>query len=332
MGLFKRPFDFDQEMSYPSNPSALNSYEPGYVKLHRNGQLKERANILWDMLRECHLCPRQCGAKRLAGEEGFCHANATLEISSYNPHFGEERPLVGRGGSGTIFFTNCSLRCVFCINWEISHLGLGQKSSTDELAAMMLALQKKGCHNINVVTPTHYAAHILQALDLAASRGLHLPLVYNTCGWEDISVLQKLDGLVDIYLPDFKYSSGEMAAEYSAGAKDYPVITQAALLEMQRQVGTAIVDQDGLIRRGLMIRHLVMPNDVSGTQQVLEWIAKHLPKNTYVNLMSQYQPCFRAKDYPAIARRITTEEYCRAVEWAKELGLTNIEIQGYPFA
>lgn len=327
---FLNPRNLKGEMKGPPQTSSSDVMEPAYLNLYRNGQLEKRADALWDMMRTCRLCPRQCGAKRLEGEKGFCQADGTLEISSYNPHFGEERPLVGRGGSGTVFFTNCSLRCVFCINWEISHGGVGQPSSADQLASMMLALQNKGCHNINVVTPTHYAAHMVRALDIAAARGLHLPLVYNTCGWENIEVLKMLDGIVDIYLPDFKYADGTMAARYSAGARDYPQITQNALLEMQRQVGTAIPGKDGIMQRGLMIRHLVMPNDVSGTQGVLKWIADNLPKNTYVNLMSQYQPTFKAMDYPQIARRITTAEYHQAVQTAKDLGLTNLEVQGYP--
>jgi putative pyruvate formate lyase activating enzyme len=254
-----------------------------------------------------------------------------LEISSFNPHFGEERPLVGRGGSGTIFFTNCSLRCVFCINWEISQEGEGYPKTTKELAEMMLILQKMGCHNINVVTPTHYAPHIILALDLAASKGLRLPLVYNTCGWERLEILKMLSGIVDIYLPDFKYSDPQMSAKYSSEAKDYPEITRQSLKEMHRQVGVAKPAADGLMYRGIMIRHLVMPNKVSGTKDVLSWIGENLPKNTYVNLMSQYRPMYKAFNYPKIARRINRKEYVEALDWAKEIGLTNLEIQGIPF-
>ena len=242
------------------------SFEPAYLKLHRNGELKKRGERVWSMMKSCNLCPRECGVNRLQGEEGFCHASSQLEVSSYNPHFGEERPLVGRGGSGTIFFTNCSLRCVFCINWEVSHAGQGSPRSIDELSAMMLHLQKMGCHNINVVTPTHYMPHILLALDQAAGKGLRLPLVYNTCGWERLEILRMLDGVVDIYLPDFKYSKREMAAKYSADAFEYPEVTKASLLEMYRQVGVARPKSDGMVYRGLMIRHLVMPNNVSGTK------------------------------------------------------------------
>ncbi len=195
---------------------------------------------------------------------------------------------------------------------------------------MMLHLQEIGCHNINVVTPTHYSPHIVLALDIAAGKGLKLPLVYNTCGWERLEILKKLDGIVDIYLPDFKYSDGEMAAKYSSAAETYPEVTKAALLEMHRQVGVARPASDGLMYRGLMIRHLVMPNNVGGTKNVIEWIAQNLPKDTFLNIMSQYMPMYKAFNYPQIDRRITRKEYAEAVEWAKEADLTNLEIQGYP--
>ena len=199
------------------------------------------------------------------------------------------------------------------------------------MAQMMLHLQKIGCHNINFVTPTHYSPHIVLAVDIAAGKGLRLPLVYNTCGWERLEILKKLDGIVDIYLPDFKYSDGKMAAKYSSAAETYPEITKTALLEMHRQVGVAKPAKDGVMYRGLMIRHLVMPNRVGGTKGVIEWIAQNLPKDTYLNIMSQYRPMYKAFDYPKISRRLTRKEYAEAVEWAKNAGLTNLEIQGYPF-
>ena len=306
-------------------------FEPAYLKLHRSGELKKRGKELWDMMESCSLCPRRCGVNRLTGEEGFCRASSQLEISSSHQHFGEEQPLVGEGGSGTVFFTNCGLRCVFCINWEISHGGQGESASIDDLADMMLRLQKLGCHNINIVTPTHYSPHILLALDIAAAKGLRLPLVYNTCGWELVEVLKKLEGIVDIYLPDFKYADGTMAARYSSDAKTYPEITKRGLLEMHRQVGVAKPAADGLMYRGLMIRHLVMPNRVGGSVEVMQWIAEQLPKDTYVNIMSQYRPMYRASEYPRIARRITREEYAEVVTAAKKAGLTNLDIQGYPW-
>jgi putative pyruvate formate lyase activating enzyme len=281
-------------------------------------------------MKSCKLCPRECGINKLSGNKGFCQASSQLEISSYHPHVGEEKPLVGKGGSGTIFLTNCGLRCVFCINWEVSQGGKGEPKSIEDMADMMLSLQEIGCHNINFVTPTHYSPHIVLAVDIAAGKGLRLPLVYNTCGWERLEILKKLDGIIDIYLPDFKYSDGKMAAKYSSNAETYPEITKAALLEMYRQVGVGKPASDGLMYRGLMIRHLVMPNRTSGTKKVIEWIGENLPKDTYFNIMSQYRPIHKAFLYPEISRRLTYKEYNEAITWAKEAGLTNLDIQGYP--
>ncbi len=311
------------------NAGIAPQFEPPYRLLHKSGELKRRGQELWNIMESCELCPRECGAGRLDGDEGFCQASSQLEITSYHPHFGEERPLVGKGGSGTVFFTNCGLRCVFCINWQISQGGEGTPRAVEELADMMLMLQEQGCHNINIVTPTHYSPHVVLALDVAAGKGLRLPLVYNTCGWERLEILKKLDGIVDIYLPDFKYADGKMAAKYSSDAESYPEITKAALLEMHRQVGVAKPAPDGLMYRGLMIRHLVMPNNVGGTEQVIQWIADNLPKDTYLNIMSQYRPMYKAFDYPEISRRITREEYEKAVRYARKAGLTNLDIQGY---
>lgn len=303
-------------------------FEPAYLKLHRSGELKRRAKLLWEMMEECRICPRECSAQRLKGETGFCGAQGTeLVVSSYHPHFGEERPLVGRGGSGTIFFSHCNLKCVFCQNWQISYLGRGSVRSIDELADMMLQLQKLGCHNINLVTPTHYSAHILKALDIAAAKGLRLPIVYNTSGWELPEVIKLLDGVVDIYLPDFKYWDSQMAGQYSTGAESYPAFAKQAILEMHRQVGVVKLDESGIAYRGLMIRVLVMPDGVSGSEKVIEWIAKNLPKDTYVNIMGQYTPQHQAYNYPQISRRVTAEEYERVVRRAKELGLTNLDVR-----
>ncbi len=312
-----------------SLPDAYPTFEPAYLSLHRSGELRKRGEELWNIMECCRLCPRECGVNRLEGDKGICQATSQLEVSSYHPHFGEEKPLVGSGGSGTIFLTNCGLRCVFCINWEISQGGMGEPRSIEDMAEMMLELQEQGCHNINLVTPTHYSPHIVLALDIAAGKGLRLPLVYNTCGWERLDILKKLDGIVDIYLPDFKYSDGKMAAKYSSDAETYPENTKAALLEMHRQVGVAKPASDGLIYRGLMIRHLVMPSSVSGTREVIEWIAENLPKDTYINIMSQYRPMYKAFEYPEIAKRLSREEYNKAISWAREAGLTNLDIQGY---
>lgn len=302
-------------------------FEPSYLKLHKSGELRERGDKLWQIMQSCRICPRRCKAKRLQGQRGFCQSSSQLEISSFHPHFGEERPLVGQYGSGTIFLTNCSLRCVFCINWEVSQGGQGSFCSIDDFAEMMLKLQSKGCHNINFVTPTHYLPHIVLAVDKAAAKGLKVPLVYNTCGWENPEILKVLDGIIDIYLPDFKYDSSARAEKYSSGAQSYPELTKKALLEMNRQVGVAMPAGNGLMHRGLMIRHLVMPNGVDDTKKVIEWIARNLPKDTYLNLMSQYQPCYKAVDYPEISRRITIKEYQEVVHYAKSSGLTNVHFQ-----
>ena len=306
------------------------NFEPAYLKLHQTGELKKRAEKLWAIMKSCQLCPRRCGVNRLKGIRGFCHApGATLLVASFHSHFAEEKPLVGKGGSGTIFLTYCNLRCVFCQNYEISQLSRGSETSIDELAGMMLALQKEGCHNINLVTPTHYSAVILKALDIAAEKGLRLPIVYNTSGWERMEILKFLDGIVDIYLPDFKYWISAMSAKYSSGAESYPEITRQAILEMHRQVGVAKPTKDGIMQRGLMIRHLVMPNNTSGSEKIMEWIGENLPKDTYVNIMVQYTPVYKAFNYPEISRRITNEEYKKVVEKVKEMGLTNLDIEGY---
>ena len=305
-------------------------FEPAYLKLHKTGELSDRAEKLWTMMESCQLCPRKCGVNRLEGMSGFCHSpGSTLVVSSFHPHYGEERPLVGMGGSGTIFITHCNLRCVFCQNWEISQLGMGSECALDDFATMMLSLQGFGCHNINFVTPTHYSALILKGLVNAAERGLRLPVVYNTSGWERLEILEILDGIVDIYLPDFKYWDSDMSAKYSSGAENYPEVTKAAILEMHRQVGVAKPNKAGIMERGLMIRHLVMPNNVSGSENVMEWIAENLPKDTYINIMAQYTPHFKAYDYPELSRRINDEEYIKVVNRAQEVGLTNLDIQGY---
>ena len=304
-------------------------FEPSYLKLHRSGELKQRGEDLWQIMESCRLCPRECEVNKLKGARGFCKANAQLEIAAYAPHHGEEKPLRGTGGSGTIFLSNCNLRCVFCINWEISQGGQGQNRSLRDMANMMIHLQKMGCHNINFVTPTHYSPHIVKAVNIAAGKGLRLPLVYNTSGWEREDILKKLDGIIDIYLPDFKYADKEMSDKYSSGAFTYPEVTKKALLEMHRQVGTAVPAEDGLMYRGLMVRHLVMPNGVSGSKSVVWWISENLPRDTYLNIMSQYRPHYKAGEYPEINRRITQAEYDEVVLYAKKVGLTNLTIQGY---
>ncbi len=321
-------FAGEQNLVESVEKHSSSAYVPGYVALHRSGELKIRAEILDSYLKNCTLCPRACEKDRTRGQKGECQSDARLRISSWSPHFGEEESLVGSSGSGTIFFSNCNLLCVFCINWEISQGGAGTYRSINDLANMMINLQRIGCHNINLVTPTHYSPQILSALDNAAGRGLRVPLVYNTCGWEKADILQLLDGVVDIYLADFKYFDSQMAGKYSIGAFSYPEDTKKALLEMHRQVGVAKPDRDGLMKRGLMIRHLVMPNNVGGSVEVMRWISQNLPKDTYINVMAQYTPVFKAHKYPEINRRINVKEYREVVNAARNFGLTNLDIQG----
>jgi len=304
-------------------------FEPSFMALHRTGELRERGEALWAKMEGCRLCPRNCGINRLDGQVGICQAPGTrLFVASAHAHFGEERPLVGWGGSGTIFFSNCPLRCVFCINWDISQRGSGEEISIEELAELMLRLQENNVHNINLVTPNHYVAHIVKAIDIAAAKGLRLPIVFNTCGYVPLEVVKLLDGIVDIYLPDIKFWSSEVANRLAEGAGDYPEVVKAAVLEMYRQVGVAKPGADGIMKRGLMIRHLVMPNEQAGSKEIMEWIAQNLPKDTYINIMAQYRPTFRAHEFEEIARTITDEEYREVVDWAKELGLSNLDIQG----
>ena len=302
------------------------SYRPGYIQLHRNGDLRKRGESLWEMLKDCRLCPRECRVDRLEGEKGFCNATSQLKVASFNPHFGEERPLVGVGGSGTIFLSHCNLGCVFCQNWDISHGGAGTDCEIEELAGMMLQLQEQGCQNINVVTPTHFSPHVVLALDHAASRGLRLPLVYNTSGWERAEILDLLDGVVDIYLADFKYMDADLAALYSSDAESYPDVTRSALVEMNRQVGVALPRENGIVYRGLMIRHLVMPGNVSGSIEAMRWIAGHLPAETYVNIMIQYRPAYRAHLFPEIDGSVSRDTYREVVTEARKCGLTNLDV------
>jgi putative pyruvate formate lyase activating enzyme len=298
---------------------------PAYDRLEQSGKLKERIEQAYALFENCRCCPRQCGANRLAGERGFCRAPARVMVYSAHPHFGEEIPLVGIGGSGTIFFSNCNLRCIFCQNWPIAWEGRGQEIEDSQLAELMLKLQAIGCHNINLVTPTHVMPHILKATRIALSKGLRLPLVYNTSGYERVEIVKLLEGIVDIYLPDFKYTDSRKAAMYSSGASDYPEMAKGAIAEMHRQVGEIRVHRDGAARRGLVIRHLVMPNRVAGTRAFVQWVAESLSKSTYVNIMSQYHVDYKAYDYPEIARGITVQEFLEAVEWAQEYGLNNLD-------
>ena len=302
-----------------------NRWQPGYLRLEAQGKLAQRVKRAFAILEDCHLCPRQCGVNRLKGEVGFCRAPSKLMVFSAQPHFGEEISLVGKHGSGTIFFSNCNLRCIFCQNWPIAHEGKGEELRDQDLARMMLYLQGIGCHNINLVTPTHVMPHILNATRMAARKGLRIPLVYNTSGYERPEIVKLLDGIVDIYLPDLKYTDPKMSSKYSSGASDYPGKAKSAIIEMNRQVGEHVADKRGIALQGVMIRHLVMPNRVAGTAQFVQWVAKNLPKSTYINIMPQYRVEYKAYEFPKIGRGITVEEFLEAMEWAEEAGLTNLD-------
>ena len=295
-----------------------------YLELYHSGELKERVEAAKSILQSCSVCPRCCSVNRLEGEVGECHTPGEAMVSSYGPHFGEEAPLVGRRGSGTIFFTNCNLRCVFCQNYSISQLGEGEKASKEELAYMMLSLQAQGCHNINLVSPTHVVPQILEALEIAVKSGLHLPLVYNTGGYDSLRTLEMLDGIIDIYMPDMKYSDEKIAEEFS-GIKNYPSINRAAVKEMHRQVGDLEINDEGVAQRGLLVRHLVLPNRLAGTKEVVNFLAREISPNTYVNIMAQYHPCHKAFQIPSLARRISTAEFQEATELAYHAGLSRLD-------
>jgi putative pyruvate formate lyase activating enzyme len=300
---------------------------PAYGKLEEEGKLAERVGEALSIFEACRLCPRECGVNRLDGERGFCQAPLKAMVNAAQPHFGEELSLVGQYGSGTIFFSNCNLRCIFCQNWPIAIKGEGSEVEDAQLAQLMMFIQKIGCHNINLVTPTHVMPNILNATRIAFKKGLRIPLVYNTSGYERVDIIKLLDGIVDIYLPDIKYMDGDMAAKYSSGARDYPEVATAAVFEMNRQVGVHQVDRRGIVRRGLMIRHLVMPNRVAGTKKFVKWVVENLPQTTYVNIMPQYHVAYKAFEYPEIARGITVREFLEAMDWAQVHGLTRMDPQ-----
>jgi len=280
---------------------------------------KDLIKNLYEMLVPCRVCPRECGVDRLHGEIGNCRAGLKVKVSSYHQHFGEEPPLVGRHGSGTIFLTHCNLHCVFCQNYEISQLGLGSEVTLDELAQMMLKLQDLGCHNINFVTPTPWVPQLVEALAIAQDEGLNIPIVYNCGGYESVETLKLLEGIVDIYMPDIKYAKDSFSLKYSA-VENYWEVVRSALKEMHRQVGDLIVEK-GIAKRGLLIRHLVLPNRIAGSKQCFEFISRELSKNTMVNVMAQYYPTYKASQYSEINRRITTQEYREALEELEKQGV-----------
>ncbi len=297
---------------------------PAYLPLHRDGRLAARIDAAREKMRHCDLCPRHCGVDRLAGELGFCQTAERAWVASYAPHFGEEQPLVGRNGSGTIFFTHCNLGCVFCQNYDISHRSAGAPVTAQQLAEMMLDLQRRGCHNINFVSPSHVVVPILEALALAADKGLDRPLVYNTGGYDAPGTLALLDGIVDIYMPDFKFWDPASARRYCDLA-DYPEVAREALAAMHGQVGTLVVDERGVARRGVILRHLVMPGGIEETRAILKHVATTLSPDTYVNLMPQYRPCGEARHYNELNRRLTVAEFESAVLAAMEAGLRRLD-------
>ena len=295
-----------------------------YLELYHSGELETRARRAREILEDCQLSPRHCGLNRLAGEVGKCRTATQAVVSSYAPHFGEESPLVGSHGSGTIFFTHCNLRCVFCQNYSISQLGEGREVSEQELAGMMLSLQEMGCHNINLVSPTHVVPQILEALELAIARGLSIPLVYNCGGYDSVETLKLLDGIVDIYMPDMKYSDDDIARQYS-GIENYPLVNRKAIKEMHRQVGDLQLDERGVATRGLLVRHLVLPHGLAGTAAVVRFLAEEISLNTYLNVMAQYRPSHKASQYPLLARSITKQEFQEAVDLARQQGLERLD-------
>jgi putative pyruvate formate lyase activating enzyme len=286
--------------------------------------LRERAREAYLILRDCTLCPRKCHVDRLENQRGFCRVGARAIVSSVGPHFGEEAPLVGLHGSGTIFFAGCNLGCLYCQNYDISHLVAGEEVREADLVHHMLVLQGLGCHNINLVTPTHVVPQILGALAEARREGVDLPVVYNCGGYESVETLKLLSGAVDIYMPDFKYGDNAAGKRYSC-VDDYFDRACEALMEMHRQVGDLVIDEDGVAQRGLLIRHLVLPGGLAGTEQVMAFIAREMSTNSYVNIMAQYRPEFRAAEFPEMDRGITNEEYRQAVEIAKRYGITRLD-------
>jgi putative pyruvate formate lyase activating enzyme len=293
---------------------------PTYRNLFETGVLERRVVEAYEMLKECKLCARECGVNRLEGEKGFCKSGSVAMVSSVGPHFGEESLLVGRHGSGTIFLTNCNLGCVFCQNYDISQLGDGKEIDSSYLARAMLSLQSVGCHNINFVTPTHYVPQILDALLIAVKGGLNVPLVYNCGGYESLRTLKLLDGVFDIYMPDIKYGDNDLSEKYSKAPNYFDVVT-SVVSEMYRQVGDLAIDERGIAERGLLIRHLVLPDDLAGTKKVIEYVSG-LSKNNYLNIMAQYRPQYKASKYPELNRRITSEEYENALLLAEKAELT----------
>ena len=301
-------------------------FEPAYLALYHSGELARRVEEAVAMLESCEVCPRHCRVNRLADETKICRIGRYARVASAFPHFGEEDPLRGWRGSGTIFFSGCNLRCVFCQNWDISQYPVGPEMKPEELAQVMLRLQALGCHNINWVTPEHVVPQVLEALLIAIEQGLRLPIVYNTSAYDSMHSLRLLDGVVDIYMPDFKFWSKERARRYLK-APDYPEVARRTIKEMHRQVGVLKMNEQGLARRGVLLRHLVMPGMLDETRAILTWVAQELSPDTYVNIMAQYRPDYQVSQekYPEINRPLTLDEYREALRMAEEVGLWRLD-------
>lgn len=301
----------------------LENWQAAYLTLHHSGELARRVEQAYARLAECDLCGQACRLDRRT-RTGVCRTGTHALVSSYGPHLGEEDPLRGWRGSGTIFFAWCNLRCQFCQNYDISQLGQGRKTEPAEIARMMLDLQDQRCHNINFVSPSHVVPMILAAVEIAAGRGLHIPLVYNTGGYDSITALALLDGVIDIYMPDMKYADAQVAQKYSK-AQDYPAVNQAAVKEMHRQVGDLALDEHGIAKRGLLVRHLVLPEDLAGTAQVARFLAREVSRDTYINVMAQYHPCYCANQLPPLDRPLTRREYEQAMAAVLAAGLHRLD-------
>jgi putative pyruvate formate lyase activating enzyme len=321
--------DRNKMIAHPATPLSPSSTWPAYRALLDSGELERRVTEAYARLENCDLCARYCRVNRRQTLDGVvCRTGEQAVVHGYGPHRGEEDPLRGWAGSGTIFFSWCNLRCVFCQNWEISQKGEGGEVTPETLASMMLDLQHRGCHNINLVTPSHVVPQILAATLLAAQRNLRLPLVYNTGGYDSPEALALLDGVVDIYMPDMKYGDSTTAHRYSH-ARNYWEVNQAAVREMHRQVGDLALDEYGLARRGLLVRHLVLPGDLANTETVLAFLAREISTNTYLNLMDQYHPCYKAFEEPLLDRSLTRQEYEQALQRARDHGLRRLDRPRY---
>ncbi|MBF0396500.1 MAG: radical SAM protein [Desulfobacterales bacterium] len=304
----------------------MTSFKPAYLKTINAGRMAEKIKNAFDILASCSLCPRKCRVDRLSGETGVCKTAYKAYVSSYNAHFGEESPLVGQYGSGTIFFTHCNLMCNFCQNYEISHEGDGKEISDHQLAKIMIVLQESGCHNINFVTPTHVVPMILSSVEIAARMGLNVPLIYNTSGYETLETIKLIEGVFDIYMPDFKFWDWEIA-EATCKARDYPEVARIAIIEMHRQVGNLVIHDSGIAVRGLLIRHLVLPNNFAGTRQIMRFIVNEISPDCYVNIMPQYRPCGKAHEIKALCNNLSKKEYEEAIKAAKDEGISRFDKQ-----